>query len=464
MTAPLSIISLRIRGDTPSQDDILREVGRLHCQYADIHEPLKQMGETIQCNATVGSVDGFPDINQLLQLANPDTAVPTISFVAINLVAKLVSVITFPYDRPAMVMLDRQSNSHIAGLKNVVSTHASPATAELSPRDEVRHLLAGISRNRRGLFLAGSPGWSAPSKQMRLRAAATNKNDASLAATLNDANSFFHVFHSLTADDHLTGLVAGFLIREKQSLRKMLEMLPFDADAHGNTDTLSPLIPERGLITFDTKLRGSVDNQGRATIIGGPGIGFGETVGERMHNTSHCGDRTGQFAIIYYSGHGSAEGNLQIENTLAITPDEVCEISHRTGVPYLLILDMCHSSRFGQRYVDVLSKRQWPGIVMCANDHTTSKGLSFESTRMGFIRRPFWTFDILSPDWSKGRGIYSTAFTLAIEQLREHETMNDTNANITLQDFNDAMLRPICEGFASQFDMPLLRPTVYCNP
>lgn len=462
MTSPLSIVSLRIRADAPSQDEILREVGRLHHQYADIYDPLKKMGDTIQCNATVGSVDGFPDINQLLQLANSGISVPTISFVAINLVAKLVSVITFPNDRPAIVMLDRQANSHIASLKNFVSDRTLSATAELSPQDDIRHLLAGISRNRRGLFLAGSPGWGSPSKQLHEPTIATNKNDASLAATLNDANSFFHVFHSLTADDYLSGLVAGFLIREKQSLHKMLEMLPFDSDARGDTDTLSRLIPERGLITFDTKLFGSVDNQGRTTIIGGPGIGFGETVGERMHNASTCGDRVGQFAIIYYSGHGSTEGNLQIEKSLAITPDEFCEISHRTGVPYLIILDMCHSSRFGQRYVDLLSKHQWPGIVMCANNETTSKGLSFESTRMGIIRRPFWTFNILSPDWSKGRGIYSTAFTLAIEQLREYETMNETHANISLQDFNDAMLRPICEGFASQFDMPLLRPTVYC--
>lgn len=463
MTAPLSIVSVRIRGDAPSQDDILREVSRLHYQYADVHEPLKRMRDTIQCNAAVGSVDGFPNINQLLQVANSNLSVPTISFVAINLVTKLVSVITFPSDRHAMVMLDRQANSHISGLKNVFSSYVAPTAALISPQDEIRHLLAGTSRYRRGLFLAGSPGWSSLSAKMPELTTATNKNDAPLAATLNDANSFFHVCHSLTADDYLPGLVAGFLIREKESLRRMLEMLPFDSDAHGKTNVLSPLIPEHGLITFDTKLSGSVDNQGQTVIIGGGGIAFGESVGERMHNASPCSDRVGQFAIIYYSGHGSDEGNLQIERDLAITPDELCEISHRTGVPYLIILDMCHSSRFGRRYLNLLNRHQWLGIVMCANDDATSQGLSFESTVMGQIRRPFWTFNILRPDWSKGRGIYSTAFTLAIEQLREYESMNGTNANISLQDFNDAMLRPICESFSSQFGVPLLRPTVYSN-
>jgi hypothetical protein len=463
MRQPHRILCVKIGEESPTQSEILSEVQRVHYQYGDLHKQLADIDE-LDCNAQVGTVPGFPDIDQLIRLAHSDGPPQGASFVCVNLLARLVTIITFPESSPPSIFpLDGQAGSHLARLKNIVTSRAPSVSKQLSPQDEIRHLLAGNYRHRRGLFLAGSPGWNSASDNLNRSELAQNKNNASLAATLNDANAMFHLFHSLTNNDHLTGLVAGFLIREKVALHTLLHMLPFDADRHGNANVLSPLIPEHGLITFDTKLFGSFDNKGRTIIIGGAGIGFGETIGERMHNSSTCEERLGHFAVIYYSGHGSSEGNMQIEEHLAITPEEVCDLSRATGVPYLIILDMCFASRFGSRYRDLLRKQNWSGIVMCANDTNTSGGLSFESKIMGSIRRPYWRMNILDTDWSKGRGIYTTAFTLAIQQLREHENATESHANLSIEDFNEYMLRPICEGLNVRHGLPLLRPTIFSS-
>jgi hypothetical protein len=100
-------------------------------------------------------------------------------------------------------------------------------------------------------------------------------------------------------------------------------------------------------------------------------------------------------------------------------------------------------------------------MVMCANDERTSGGLSFESKALGALRRPYWRFNILNPNWSKGRGVYTTALTLAIHQLRECEATTGANANVSVKEFNDYLLRSICEGLASKYGMPLLKPTIY---
>ena len=461
MTLPHAIVCVRIGSRSPTQSEILGEVQRLHYQYGDVYDPLRRL-ETLECQAQVGAVSGFPNINQLVGLVHSTDGRNGVTFVAVNLLAGLVTVISFPEESPrAIVPLDGQAGSHLGNLKNVVSPRAPAITKQLGPHDEIRLLLAGASRHRRGLFLAGSPGWNSSTNSRYRPDVAQSKNDGSLAATLNDANTVFQLFHSLTADDYLAGLVAGFLIREKRPLQRMLQMLPFDPNAHGSPDVLSPLIPEHGLITFDTKLFGSVVNKGRVTIIGGPGIGFGETIGERLHNGTECQNRVGDFAAIYYSGHGSSEGNMQIEKELAFSPEELCDLSQHTGVPYLLILDMCYASRFGKRYRDLLNERKWHGMVMCANDESTSGGLSFESTRLGTVRRPYWRFNVLDSDWSKGRGVYTTALTLAIHQLRECENIAGSKANMTVREFNDYVLRSICEGLTSRYGVPLLKPAIY---
>ena len=461
MTLPHALVCVRIGSRSPTQTEILSEVQRLHYQYGDLHEPLRKL-ETLECQAQVGAVSGFPDINELVRIVHSSDSRKGVTYVAVNLLAGLVTVISFPEESPRTIIpLDGQAGSHLGNLKNVVAPRAPAVTKQLGPHDEIRLLLAGASRHRRGLFLAGSPGWNSSTNSEYRPHVAQSKNDASLGATLNDANTVFQLFHSLTADDHLTGLVAGFLIREKRPLQRMLQMLPFDPSAHGSTDVLSPLIPEHGLITFDTKLFGSVVNKGRVTIIGGGGIGFGETVGERLHNSTECENRVGDFAVIYYSGHGSSEGNMQIEKDLAISPEELCDLSQLAGVPYLLILDMCYASRFGKRYRDLLKERKWHGMVMCANDEGTSGGLSFESTTLGTVRRPYWRFNVLDSDWSQGRGVYTTALTLAVHQLRECENITGSKANLSVREFNDYMLRSICEGLASKFGVPLLKPTVY---
>jgi hypothetical protein len=297
MRQPHRILCVKIGEESPTQSEILSEVQRVHYQYGDLHKQLADIDE-LDCNAQVGTVPGFPDIDQLIRLAHSDGPPQGASFVCVNLLARLVTIITFPESSPPSIFpLDGQAGSHLARLKNIVTSRAPSVSKQLSPQDEIRHLLAGNYRHRRGLFLAGSPGWNSASDNLNRSELAQNKNNASLAATLNDANAMFHLFHSLTNNDHLTGLVAGFLIREKVALHTLLHMLPFDADRHGNANVLSPLIPEHGLITFDTKLFGSFDNKGRTIIIGGAGIGFGETIGERMHNSSTCEERSDEIAI-----------------------------------------------------------------------------------------------------------------------------------------------------------------------
>lgn len=458
MSQPYSIVCVRMGDKEPAQSDVLNELRRVQYQYGDLH-PLLRL-DKVDCSIKVGAGSGFPDINKLIEATYAKDSAKGVSFVCLNLFTQLVTIITFPGISPhSIIPLDEQPGSHLAGLKNIITPHSLPVQKQLSLQDEIRHLLPGISRHRQGLFLAGSPGWNSVSNSRNGSQLTHSKNDASLSATLNDANAMFHLFHSLTEEDFLSGLVAGFLIQEKAKLLSMLQMLPVAPHSVG----FSKIKPEHGLITFDTKLCGSVTNKGSAVFTGEGGIGFGETIGERLHNGSGCADKLGQFAVIYYSGHGSKEGNMQIEKQLAIEPEELFEISMATGIPYLIILDMCFSSHFAHRYCNLLRKSNWAGIVMCANDSYTSGGLSFESKIMGSIRRPYWSFNILPSNWSQGRGLYTTAFTLAIQQLREYENISGLNVNLSIEDFNRFMLRSICEKLATQYRVPLLKPTVFSH-
>ena len=122
---------------------------------------------------------------------------------------------------------------------------------------------------------------------------------------------------------------------------------------------------------------------------------------------------------------------------------------------------MCHAWEFGHTYHSLLKKHNWNGIVMCSNDDTFSRSLAFESENLGWAERLYWEFSILPSDWSNGRALYTTALTSGLLQLRQDELMSKREVNISLADFNEHFLKPICKSLSSTFGLPAQNPTLF---
>jgi len=93
------------------------------------------------------------------------------------------------------------------------------------------------------------------------------------------------------------------------------------------------------------------------------------------------------YGLIYYAGHGSPSGNLQINAEELISPNELLAHSKRIGIPLLVIADMCHSHQFGSRFRDAMAKHDFPGVVIAATSNT-GRETAMEAEVLDRIPRP----------------------------------------------------------------------------
>lgn len=364
-------------------------------------------------------------------------------------------------------------------------------SARMTEKLDIRQLLGSFGCLRQGIVIGGSPGWDISAVKETV-----SKNAGNLVATWNDCNVFFQQLLALSPDDRIYGAscssivqtrygflgLLDYIFRDKWKRKQWhLNRLP-DRTQHSqiSSDGEDHLINDlqvkgklSGLIGTDFFLTGGgVSSGGLCEIFSGGGIGklnAPKTVDrDRLvplrPERFACFDEIGQldnYVLIYYSGHGSISGDIQIERNESITAEELAEFSKERGVIFALFLDMCHSSQFAYRFEKHLSKVGWRGLVFAANDVTTFDGGTFESPIMASIRRLAWPVQINSPNWECGRGLYTSALALALLLLRDAELAAKRPLTIDLRSFNDELLRPITSMFAQNYDLPLIRPTLY---
>jgi hypothetical protein len=369
----------------------------------------------------------------------------------------------------------------------------------LSLKSDIREILSGCSFNRTGLVLASSPGWDnktegvfslirSPLKNKTQESDISNKNQGNLETSINDCNAFFQVLLALTKDDRLKGSAYIGTVRTRLAALRLMEFF-----ATGKEKPIEELQKNKllsGIVVKDTKI-GAIDWAPRqdkqaykAILKGGEILGgsYEFDPSSRLMDFSNrlvsSSDKTPSYMLLYYSGHGSSDGNIQIEANQKITPEELADFSISINTPFFIVLDMCHAARFGARYAKYLNKKKWTGIVMCSNDDNTQDGLTFATRRLRSSRHfPILpvTIEIVNLEMDgnnikinhdnlkEGFSIYTTAFCLGLLHIREIERGINQQIDFNVEDFNNKMLRPLCASLSSTFNLPLIKPIVFSD-
>lgn len=483
MKYPAHLLCLKYSDVNPTNDEARDQLESILLHYSDLHPCLDNLKkfmlkhrsaefELIGTNSYQGPrfipVRYFETLRSRFQLSG-------LSFVFSDIDTQgqlFWTLLNFPKERPSPLIIAGFGSAFTVDLRKIRSSN--PTTSRfINSDDDIRQMLAGFSHQRRGIISAGSPGWESKrvlfgQKSQTIR----SKNEGLLQATLNDTNSMFHLMHSLTSDDTLAGIVTGFLIRKKKSLINFLSLAASKPSAEKVKSLLDDPDWENGFISVDARISWPIGFQGGKVVIA-PGsriLGSGgenELInGERLmysqmpkiYDTENV-----PFIFIYYSGHGSSKGEIQIEEKDAVSAEELFEKSYKDRIPYLIVLDMCYSWKFGHAYKSLLERYNWNGIIMCANDESHSQSLSFESEQLCWVRRIHWPLNIVRSDWPKGRGVYTTAFVLGMLYLRYLDVMEGKYISVSISDFNDFVLRSICKHLSEESKLPFQNPVVYSH-
>ena len=292
----------------------------------------------------------------------------------------------------------------------------------------------------------------------------------------------FQAVHALRTTQHLDGCVVAGLVKNKPTFLKVLELfetpdfeLAKQCVTEGGLDGsiyINSIVPGHrmvGGVLQDVRVhpsRNLVMTSRRlvvekSIIFGGSyyGIGRGGRIyGARLYEpmdikcvgltddewTRGLPEQPGDtsFAVIYYAGHGALNGDLQIQEDEAITPKELFNKSKESGIPYCVILDMCYAGRFAERYMALVERAKWGGFVMssCAGE-----GLAFESSGLRNFPLFRWPVEIFDPKWESGAGIYTCVVSLGLTCLRYFELTHKARVYLTIKDFNDSVVKPLCK-------------------
>ena len=338
---------------------------------------------------------------------------------------------------------------------------------------DIRQALGGYNRKRLGVLLAGSPDCGTTQKNQKQRC--RSKNEGYIQSILNDANLMFHLIHALSPNNFLSGAVFAGLIKTKKALLDLLSMLR-TTDGALVKKYIEPQKEVLGTLYVNSMVPGHMIRGGflynfreRGNTIGGMMVGavYGPSVEiecERLVgpiSTYVPFTFQSDYAVLYYSGHGSPKG-IRIEKNEIITPQELATICAKHNIHLFLILDMCYAARFAEGFTSEMREYGSHSVVMCSNDQS-NKYESYESDECNNLWRFNWPVDILRRDINFGTGAYTTAFSLGLLCLREFEIRRSQPVTISIQDFNDKVLRRICSFMSKSHDIEIQRPVIFSS-
>jgi hypothetical protein len=372
----------------------------------------------------------------------------------------------------------------------------SRESGTLTEQLDIRQVLGSFGIYRIGLVIAGSPGWDKSSTAAPTDTRTRNQSD--LVATWNDCNVILQQLLALSPDGRLYGTTCLGTVQSRSGFWGLLRYVVLDKrQRQHDMSNLKERARRTGTSVFDLmsgdeflslgkrgKLSGIlgtdmllsdgiISDVGLSEIAPGGAIAGleGPTTplwdrmlpieGERFLSHKNIED-VDRYAVIYYSGHGSSAGDMQIEKSESIGPEELAEFSKAHCIILVVILDMCSGFQFARRFGVRLGAIDWKGVVFSANDRDTNGGLAFESRAMTRVRRYDWPVEINRPDWKLGRGIYTTAFAHGLLLIKEAELRTGIPHTVSLRYFNDEILRSACRMYARDHGVPLVRPTLHC--
>lgn len=382
---------------------------------------------------------------------------------------------------------------------------------------DIRQALGGYNGRRLGVLLAGSPGWD---KRIRLRTrSCRSKNEGLLPATLNDCNNMFKLIHGLSPTNLLYGAVLAGLIKSKKAFidlliclrtynSKVAEKYVLNQNHVEGVLYINSEVPGhaiKGGILYDYRTSKAKDGQNtfsgmiKGAIFGplfdiecerliGPVHGWVPVDKEFTKSNKSTFDMpylvdlpipyvpnvfNTDYAVIYYSGHGNPKG-IQIEKNETITPQELAQVCMEYKISLFLILDMCYAANFAKEFTQQMKNNGMPSVVMCSEDISMK---SYESKECVDLWSFHWPIDIQRSDITCGQGVYSTAISFGLICIREMEMkqagypsiseigafsmVQGRTSIISIQDFNDKILKSICETMATAYGVPLQKPSVY---
>lgn len=390
---------------------------------------------------------------------------------------------------------------------------------------DIRQALAGYSGKRLGVLLAGSQGWDNPS-QIRARSFRL-KNEGLLPATINDCNSMFQYIHALSQTNYLHGAVLAGLVRKKEALLDLMAFLR-NRDFRTAERHLLDQKNVEGTLYIDSEVPGHVikggilynyrqikRSDGSSPHISGvmKGVQLDATIDINCERL--VGEITGwvpndvpkgyipgnrakkfdvpylveldipfvdgtfdsDYAVLYYSGHGTPQGQMTIERESSLTPQELANACQKSNLSLLLILDMCYAGRFADEFITHMKRYGLKSVVMCSVDCSSQQQESFECEASNDMLGFLWPIDIQRSDISYGRGVYTTALGFGLLCIRELEMqqggyfqsfkfgafsgLQGKPVVVSIQDFNDRILAPVCNIMSTSFGLPLQKPVVY---
>lgn len=327
----------------------------------------------------------------------------------------------------------------------------------------VRALLASHGYDRRFTIVAGSPGWTPQGCDSVTNSRSLNRNNSqTLDAPENDCSSFFDLLHGLSPDGRFRGItVAGLITSRKAFLSIIRAASGKTASTCGLQKTLN-LRDFDGMIIKDSTLGSNIlfeNSYAENSHILPSTLTRPDSSKLILHDYEPVRAET-PYGLIYYAGHGSLAGELQIQANEAISAEEVFELSQSTNLPFVIIVDMCYGYLFGQKYRQLMRKYNKQGIVLTSNDGSIGHTMAFESQHLASVRRPVQSVSVRRP-LTGARGVYATAWSLSI--LKWHEAKKSAlRRDMSIEAFNRHLLFPTCQWLCEKYNLGCRqRPTLF---
>jgi hypothetical protein len=349
---------------------------------------------------------------------------------------------------------------------------------ELGLESRVDDVFGCVRHRRCGTVLAASTGLIPDPARSGF---GKDRNEGGLPAVKNDFNQMLAVLQGLDPELKLTGVTAAGIIGKRDFLLELIWLALTDSSSI-NAYSESPS-GFQGTILYETKIHGVLVKGG---YFAGGGIEIVRGGAEEIAISSESvmlnpvieinqhpcepeplaiappvhsqKDSCESYGLLYYAGHGADSGNLVLASGEIVTPEELLLLSKESGRPLLIILDMCHAGEFGRRYQEQLESIGGRGVVLCA---AAGDQLAYECPGAGQVRRPMLTCGVAAQDLHDGRGIFTTALTLAFLKLRDTEAVHGQRPRVSLRRFILDAVRPLCWSIADEFGLKRQDVAIY---
>jgi hypothetical protein len=363
----------------------------------------------------------------------------------------LVCLLVFPRSSryPKYVRVDHAIPVDLAG-----ATHSCDY-GKISKDSDIRAVFSGHGFQRVGMIASGSPGWD-------MTIVDRSRNCGTLSAVWNDFQALVSLLRLFDREARLSGVtVAGVVQNRSAVLGALREIVkPAEAQDFRAIDGLNANVLKDVVLGLDSPLNNALLTGASITdsTIGRSPTEEEYLVPPHIEARSRGGH---PYVLFSYAGHGTRFGELAVERGASVAPKDIFEISYQAGIPFVIIVDMCYSHFFGEQYGELMDRRGFPGVVICATSNRNENDpKAYEHEFMKVVRRPQGLFRVTSTA-QPSRGVFSSALVWSLLHLRDLDYQEPGGIPISFDQVLGRIVTPACASLANSAGLPIQSPTAF---